>query len=129
MKQRLINTTKNILLVLLTLLMAVLTVLIWVRSLSWEDIPVESGFGQFYIRLAYGSASVFGLRTEDVPAAYPTEIAVRVNGQMFGAQNDTSGVDALHEQFQDQISAALTDSVQELQEGEEAEYIQALEQD
>lgn len=129
MKQRLINTTKNIILVLLTLLMAVLTVLIWVRSLSWEDIPVESGFGQFYIRMAYGSASVFGLRTEDVPAAYPTEIAVRVSGQMFGAQNDTTGVDALLEQFQDPISAALNDSVRDLKPGGEADYVQALEQD
>ena len=129
MKQRLINTAKNILLVFLTLLMAALTVLIWVRSLSWEDIPVESSFGQLYIRMAYGSASVFGLRTEDVPAAYPTEIAVRVNGKMFGAQNDTSGVDALHEQFQNQISAALTDSVHDFRAGDEVLFLNALEQD
>lgn len=129
MKQRFINIGKNILLVFLTLLMALLTVLIWVNSLSWEDIPVESGLGQLYIRMAYGSASVFGLRTEDVPAVYPIEIAVRADSHMLGAQNDTSSVDALHEQFQEQINLALNDKVSNLRLGEPSAYLEALRQD
>ena len=129
MKKNLMNTSKNVLLVLLTLLMALLTVLIWVRSLTWDDIPVESGLGQFYLRMAYGSASVFGLRTEDVPAAYPTEISVCIDGVMLGAQNDASGVDALYEQFEEQIRAALNDSVSELAPGDAADHLSALQKD
>ena len=129
MNRKMMNIGKNVLLVLLSLIMALLTVLIWVRSLSWEDIPVESGIGQLYLRMAYGSASVFGLRTEDAPAAYPMEIAVRTDGKMYGAQNDTSGVDALQEQFQEQIHAALNISVQDLRPAEESEYREILKGD
>lgn len=126
MKQKTINIAKNIALVLLTLLMAALTVLIWFRSLSWEDIPVDSRIGQFYMRVAYGSASVFALRTEETPAAYPIEIAVRAGDQMVGVQNDETGVDALYEQFREDIEQALSIKNVVLEEGSEEAFLEAL---
>ena len=129
MKQKCINIAKNVLLVVLTLLMALLTVSIWVRSLSWEDIPVESSIGQLYIRMVYGSASVFGLRTESLPAAYPIEMAVCVDGRMVGVQYDTSGVDALHEKMQESITASLNHKDLEPSIGTDTAFLEALEQD
>ena len=126
MKQTTINMIRNILLVVLTLLMAVLTVLIWFRSLSWEDIPVDSRIGQFYMRVAYGSASVFALRTEEMPAAYPIEMTVRAGGRMVGVQYDEAGVDALFEQFREDIEQALSAKTTVLEKGDETAFREAL---
>lgn len=126
MKLRIINLVKNLLLVLLTLLMAALMVVIWFRTLSWEDIPVDSRFGQFYMRMAYGSASTFALRTEQTPAAYPIEIAVRCGRRMVGAQNDESGVDALYEQYQEVIREALSAAHGAAEAGDEDAFLKAL---
>lgn len=126
MKLRIINIVKNLLLVFLTLLMAALMVVIWFRTLSWEDIPVDSRFGQFYMRMAYGSASTFALRTEETPAAYPIEIAVRCGGRMVGAQNDESSVDALYEQYQEIIQGALSAAHGAVDTGDEDAFLKAL---
>lgn len=126
--QKLKNRLKNSVLAGLTALLVVLTALGWVGDLSLADLPADSWLGRLYISLSYGDAGGFELRLGEIPAALPTECAVRgEQGEMTGAQYSESAVRAFVSAYGQSLGTALS-TAGTLRKGAEDDFRLALQE-
>ena len=84
-QQKVKNTIKNVVLLVLFVGMLVLTSVTWLGDLSLDSVPSDSLIAKVYQRFTYG-VSGFEIRTGADPAAQPTRIAVSLDGELVGAQ-------------------------------------------
>lgn len=119
------NRLKNTALLVLTILLVALTAFSWLGDLNMGDLPADSWLGRLYINLSYGEAGGFTLRSGEVPAARPVEIAVQTETGMKGAQYNENAVSSFLAVLEQPIGAALS-AATDLQVARESDFIQAL---
>lgn len=119
------NTTKNLVLLFLTILLVILTALGWINDLNLESIPENSWLGRLYMNLSYGDGGGFELRTGEIPAAFPIEFAVRTKHEMRGVQYNESAVRSFLSIHGTQIGEALS-NIDTLEAGSEQIFCQVL---
>lgn len=125
MKPELKNTIKNVTLLVLTLLLAVLTIFGWMGELGLDSVPADSWLGRMYIGLSYGTAGGFTLRSGEIAAVQPVECAVWDGDSLQGAQYHELAVKSYLSVF----AAPLTESIAKadpLQPGSADGFRQAL---
>lgn len=87
------NTVKNVSLVVLVLLLVVLCAANWLTGLNIAQMPVDSVLRRAYDRLS-GGAVGYVLRSSGVAAAEPAQLALVVDGQLYGVQYSPAELDA-----------------------------------
>ncbi len=86
------NIAKNTLLVVLVLLLAVLAAANWLIGLNFRQLPADNALRSLYDKLQGGAAG-YELRSSGIAAAEPSQLALRVNGGLYGVQYSTAGTD------------------------------------
>ena len=124
-KNQLKNTTKNLILLSLFLLLIVLTAISWLGDLSLDAIPADSWLGRTYIDLSFGASGGFELRSGEIPAAYPVECAVWDDASLRGAQYNEVAVKSFLSDYGQTVASALA-GVRRLEEGSETDFRAAL---
>ena len=79
------NTAKNISLVTLVLLLAVLCAANWLIGMNIAQMPADNLLRRVYDQL-FGGAVGYELRSSGVAAAEPSELALTVDGQPYGVE-------------------------------------------
>ncbi len=110
-KRKISSIGQNVLLVVLSLLLALLTFVTWLDDLRLESLPTDSYLGKLYMDWNYGSGS-FELRADEIPAAYPMAIAVQAADGMVGAQYQETTILALYQAVEPQLVSAITSTLQ-----------------
>ena len=87
------NTAKNISLVTLVLLLAVLCAANWLIGMNIAQMPADNLLRRVYDQL-FGGAVGYELRSSGVAAAEPSQLALTVDGQLYGVQYNLTDVEA-----------------------------------
>lgn len=87
------NTAKNVLLLVLAALLVVLCAANWLTGLNAAQMPSDSLLRRAHDHL-FGGAVGYELRSSGVAAAEPAQVALTVDGQLYGVQYDVTEMDA-----------------------------------
>ena len=117
------NTAKNISLVTLVLLLAVLCAANWLIGMNIAQMPADNLLRRVYDQL-FGGAVGYELRSSGVAAAEPSQLALTVDGQLYGVQYNLTDVEAGLAAVQPVWSQALSGGA--LEEAGEEELEAAL---
>ena len=117
------NTAKNISLVTLVLLLAVLCAANWLIGMNIAQMPADNLLRRVYDQL-FGGAVGYELRSSGVAAAEPSQLALTVDGQLYGVQYNLTDVEAGLAAVQSVWSQALSGGA--LEEAGEEELEAAL---
>ncbi len=118
------NLAKNLLLLTLALLLVVLAAANWISGLNFSQVSADNFLRRAYDRFQ-GETSGYELRASGVAAADPSQIALSVDGQLYGVQYNLTELDAGLKAMRPLWSQVLSGGV--LQPTEEAGLIAALE--
>ena len=117
------NTAKNISLVTLVVLLAVLCAANWLIGMNIAQMPADNLLRRVYDQL-FGGAVGYELRSSGVAAAEPSQLALTVDGQLYGVQYNLTDVEAGLAAVQSVWSQALSGGA--LEEAGEEELEAAL---
>ena len=87
------NTAKNIALIVLAALMAVLCAANWLAGVSAASLGSDNPLRRVHDRL-FGGATGYEIRSSGVSAASPAQLALGVSGELVGVQYSMTDVDA-----------------------------------
>ncbi len=87
------NTAKNILLLALCGLMGVLCAVNWLMGLNIAQMPADSALRRLHDRFL-GGAVGYEIRSSGVSAADPAQMALTVDGTLYGVQYNLTDIDA-----------------------------------
>ena len=87
------NTAKNIALIVLAVLMAVLCAANWLAGVSAASLGSDNPLRRVHDRL-FGGAAGYEIRSSGVSAASPAQLALGASGEFVGVQYSTTDVDA-----------------------------------
>ena len=87
------NTAKNIALIVLAVLMAVLCTANWLAGVSAASLGSDNPLRRVHDRL-FGGAAGYEIRSSGVSAASPAQLALGASGELVGVQYSTTDVDA-----------------------------------
>ena len=87
------NTAKNIALIVLAALMAVLCAANWLAGVSAASLGSDNPLRRVHDRL-FGGATGYEIRSSGVSAASPAQLALGASGELVGVQYSTTDVDA-----------------------------------
>ena len=87
------NTAKNIALIVLAVLMAVLCAANWLAGVSAASLGSDNPLRRVHDRL-FGGAAGYEIRSSGVSAASPAQLALGASGELVGVQYSTTDVDA-----------------------------------
>ncbi len=118
------NIAKNTVLVILALLLVVLAAANWFTGLNLSQLPVDNVLRRVYDRLQGGAAG-YELRSSGVAAAEPSQIALRVDGELYGVQYNITEIDAGLKAMRHLWAKVLSGS--ELEEASDTELASAIE--
>ncbi len=118
------NLAKNVLLLTLALLLVVLVAANWISGLNFRQISADNLLRRAYDRFQ-GETAGYELRASGVAAAEPSQIALSVDGQLYGVQYNLTELDAALKAMGPLWSQVLSGGI--LQPTEEAGLIAALE--
>lgn len=117
------NTVKNISLVALVVLLAVLCAANWLTGMNIAQMPADNLLRRAYDHLV-GGAVGYELRSSGVAAAEPSQLALTVDGQLYGMQYNLTDIEAGLTAVQTVWAQALADG--SLEEADEDELVDAL---
>lgn len=121
-RKRDIQIAQNVGLVILSLLLVILTALTWLDEVQLENL--ENQYSIFGIELNYTSGG-FEMRADEVPAAYPTTIAIATTSGVVGAQYNDASILTAYKAVQAQVEASL-ENIDGFVEADVTAYQQAL---
>lgn len=101
------NSAKNILLLALVALLLTLCAANWLTGLNIAQMPADSLLRRAHDHL-FGGAVGYELRSSGVAAAEPAQIALTVDGQLYGVQYDVTEIDAAIAAVRDLWAKVLT---------------------
>ena len=87
------NTAKNISLLVLCGLMGVLCEVNWLMGLNIAQMPADSALRRLHDRFV-GGAVGYEIRSSGVSAADPAQMALTVDGKLYGVQYNLTDIDA-----------------------------------
>ena len=87
------NTAKNISLLVLCGLMGVLCAVNWLMGLNIAQMPADSALRRLHDRFV-GGAVGYEIRSSGVSAADPAQMALTVDGKLYGVQYNLTDIDA-----------------------------------
>ena len=87
------NTVKNIALLVLVAMLCMLCAANWVLGMNIAQMPADNLLRRAYDHLV-GGAVGYELRSSGVAAAEPAQLALRVDGQLYGVQYNLTEVEA-----------------------------------
>lgn len=87
------NTAKNISLLVLCGLMGVLCAVNWLMGLNVAQMPADSALRRLHDRFV-GGAVGYEIRSSGVSAADPAQMALTVDGKLYGVQYNLTDIDA-----------------------------------
>ena len=87
------NTVKNISLLVLVALLAILCAANWLTGMNIAEMPADNLLRRAYDHLV-GGAVGYELRSSGVAAAEPAQLALTVDGQLYGVQYNLTEVEA-----------------------------------
>ena len=87
------NTAKNIALIVLAVLMAVLCAANWLAGVSAASLGSDNPLRRVHDRL-FGGAAGYEIRSSGVSAASPAQLALGASGELVGVQYGMTDVDA-----------------------------------
>jgi len=87
------NLMKNVLLVTLAVLLVVLAAANWIVGLNFRQMPADNLLRRAYDRIMGGAAG-YELRSSGAAAAEPSQIALTVEGRLYGVQYSLTEIDA-----------------------------------
>ena len=87
------NTAKNISLLVLCGLMGVLCAVNWLMGLNIAQMPADSTLRRLHDRFV-GGAVGYEIRSSGVSAADPAQMALTVDGKLYGVQYNLTDIDA-----------------------------------
>ena len=87
------NTAKNISLLVLCGLMGVLCAVNWLMGLNIAQMPADSALRRLHDRFV-GGAVGYEIRSSGVSAADPAQMALTVDGKLYGVQSNLTDIDA-----------------------------------
>ncbi len=117
------NTAKNISLVALAALMGILSVANWLTGMNIEQMPSDNLLRRAHGKL-FGGVSGYEIRASGVAAAEPAQLALSVDGTLYGVQYSPVEMDAAMETMRPVWAAALAGG--ELEKASEEELAAAL---
>ena len=117
------NTAKNILLLTLCGLMGVLCAVNWLIGLNIAQMPADSALRRLHDRFL-GGAVGYEIRSSGVSAADPAQMALTVDGKLYGVQYNLTDIDAGITATRSLWSQAL--SGEGLKAADESELLTAL---
>ena len=79
------NTAKNISLIVLVVMLGVLCAANWLAGMNIAQMPADNLLRRAYDHL-FGGAVGYELRSSGVSAAEPAQLALTVDGQLYGVQ-------------------------------------------
>lgn len=118
------NICKNMTLVLLTALMAVLVALNWGTGLGRDNIPAGTLLSDLYALLPVGDGG-YVQRSGETPAAYPCSIAMTVGGRLQGAAYHEMVEGTLYETVKPLWKEAMA-AARNFEPADEAAFAEAL---
>lgn len=86
------NTVKNVSLLLLVLLLGLLCAANWLSGVNMGQMPADSPAHRLYDSL-YGGAFGYEVRSSGLAAAQPAQLALTVDGTLYGVQYNLNDVD------------------------------------
>ena len=117
------NTAKNISLIVLVVMLGVLCVANWLAGMNIAQMPADNLLRRAYDHL-FGGAVGYELRSSGVSAAEPAQLALTVDGQLYGVQYNMTDIDAGLAAVRPVWTQALSDGT--LSESSEQELLSAL---
>lgn len=117
------NTAKNISLLVLCGLMGVLCAVNWLMGLNIAQMPADSALRRLHDRFV-GGAVGYEIRSSGVSAADPAQMALTVDGKLYGVQYNLTDIDAGITATRSLWSQALTG--EGLRQADESELCTAL---
>ena len=87
------NTVKNLSLILLAVLLAILCAANWLTGMNIAEMPADNLLRRAYDHLV-GGAVGYELRSSGVAAAEPAQLALTVDGQLYGVQYNLTDIEA-----------------------------------
>ncbi len=117
------NTAKNISLIVLCALMGILCAVNWLMGMNVAEMPADSMLRHLHDRFL-GGAVGYEVRSSGVAAADPAQMALTVDGWLYGVQYNMTDIDAAVTATRSLWSQALSGSG--LQAAEETELITGL---
>ncbi len=101
------NTAKNVSLIVLVLLLLTLCAANWLTGLNVAQMPADSLLRRAHDQL-FGGAVGYELRSSGVAAAEPVQLALTVDGQLYGVQYNVTDMDAAVAAVRDLWAQVLT---------------------
>lgn len=117
------NTAKNISLIVLAVLMGILSVANWLTGMNIEQMPSDNLLRRAHEKL-FGGTSGYEIRASGVAAAEPAQLALSVDGALYGVQYSPAEIDTAMEMLHPIWAAVLTGG--ELEKATEQELAAAL---
>lgn len=117
------NTAKNISLIVLVVMLGVLCAANWLAGMNIAQMPADNLLRRAYDHL-FGGAVGYELRSSGVSAAEPAQLALTVDGQLYGVQYNMTDIDAGLAAVRPVWTQALSDGT--LSESSEQELLSAL---
>ena len=117
------NTAKNISLIVLVVLLGVLCAANWLAGINIAQMPADNPLRRAYDHL-FGGAVGYELRSSGVSAAEPAQLALTVDGELYGVQYNLTEIDTALGAVRSLWAQALSGS--DLEEGTEEELTAAL---
>ena len=117
------NTAKNISLIVLVVMLGVLCAANWLAGMNIAQMPADNLLRRAYDHL-FGGAVGYELRSSGVSAAEPAQLALTVDGQLYGVQYNMTDIDAGLAAVRAVWTQALSDGT--LSESSEQELLSAL---
>lgn len=103
------NTAKNVSLIVLVMLLLTLCAANWLTGLNVAQMPADSLLRRAHDHL-FGGAVGYELRSSGVAAAEPVQLALTVDGQLYGVQYNVTEIDAAAAAMRDLWAQVLTGS-------------------
>lgn len=103
------NTAKNVSLIVLVMLLLTLCAANWLTGLNVAQMPADSLLRRAHDHL-FGGAVGYELRSSGVAAAEPVQLALTVDGQLYGVQYNVTEIDAAVAAMRDLWAQVLTGS-------------------
>lgn len=101
------NTAKNVSLIVLVVLLLTLCAANWLTGLNVAQMPADSLMRRAHDHL-FGGAVGYELRSSGVAAAEPVQLALTVDGQLYGVQYNVTDIDAAVAAVRDLWAQVLT---------------------
>lgn len=117
------NTAKNISLIVLVVLLGVLCAANWLAGINIAQMPADNPLRRAYDHL-FGGAVGYELRSSGVSAAEPAQLALTVDGELYGVQYNLTEIDTALGAVRSLWAQALSGN--DLEEGTEEELTAAL---